>query len=65
MRGKFDVETAALVLAKRFGEDCAAMAYRREQFCRARGEEGRADEWRAVLKRLASLYFAPKPTRLH
>lgn len=60
-----NVDRAAVVLIRRFGDDCATVAHNRAMFCSARGDAQGAAEWKAVLRRVTDLHFAPRPDRVH
>lgn len=58
-RGRpLDIERAAWHLVRRYGDDCAAVAYARASTCAQHGDDRRAAEWRLVLERSVALQFA-------
>lgn len=61
----FDVEQAAIVLIREFGEDSAAVAYSRAYCCRCRGDTHAACAWNSVVKRIVDLMFSPRRGPLH
>jgi hypothetical protein len=62
---KLDVDQAAVVLIRQFGEDSAAVAYSRAYCCKCRGDLDAAREWNTVVKRIVDLMFSPREGSLH
>lgn len=61
----FDVDEAAVILIRQFGEDSAAVAYSRAYCCKCRGESEAARNWNTVVKRIVDLMFSPRQGSLH
>ena len=59
------VDRAATVLIRRFGDDCAMVAWNRAKACMELGESRAAAEWQMVLRRLFAVYFVHPPDLLH
>lgn len=59
------IDRAAVMLIRRFGDDCAIMAWQRAKTCMALGEHRAAAEWQLVLRRLLNVYFVHRPDILH
>ncbi len=62
---KLDVDQAAVVLIRQFGEDSAAVAYSRAYCCKCRGDDEAARAWNTVVKRIVDLMFSPRQGSLH
>ncbi len=58
------IDRAALLLIRKYGDDCAVEAYRRSSCCAYQGLGREAAEWRAVMRRVVALHFARRPDRL-
>lgn len=57
-----DIDRAAWFLSRRFGDDCALVAYHRALACARTGDKKSEAEWRHVVRRLIETHFA-RPTR--
>lgn len=64
-RKRLDIDRAALFLIKKYGDDSAKVAYCRAHCCRCHGDTVAEGEWKAVVKRIAELHFAPAGGMLH
>lgn len=60
-----NVDRAAVFLIRRYGDDCAKVAYLRAQQCQCRGAAQAASEWKLVVQKVVELHFAPRSDPLH
>ena len=60
-----DIERAAWFLSRRYGDDCALVAYRRALACAQSGRRKHEAEWRQVMRRLIDVHFAIDKRPLH
>ena len=65
VRRPLPIDRAAVLLIRRFGDDCAIIARRRMAACLARGDHLTALEWELVLRRVVELHFAEPPRLLN
>jgi hypothetical protein len=52
-----NIDRAAWLLIRKFGDDCALAAYTRGQYCRCHGQYEAASEWQLVLLKVIELHF--------
>ncbi len=62
---RLDIDRTALFLMRRYGNDCAVVAFHRSRCCARRKLETAEREWRLVLRRVIELYFDNPRGRLH
>jgi hypothetical protein len=55
---RLDIDRAALFLMRRYGNDCAVVAFHRSRCCARQRLETAERDWRLVLRRVIELHFA-------
>jgi hypothetical protein len=64
-RRPLDIDKTALFLIRRFGDDCAIVAFQRSRCCANNGEPAAAAQWRQVMCRVVELHFARPQGKPH
>lgn len=65
MAKPLDINRAAWFLIRRYGDECAKVAFLRSRRCQCCGDQMGASEWKLVTRKVVELHFARPRGRLH
>lgn len=60
-----DIDEAAIILIREFGDDSPIVAYSRICCCLSRGDEAAAAHWNKVAQRIVAWLYPPREGPLH